>query len=55
MPKSDKELAVEFASTYVSTWFSREGPLRSMDSKMIHDLIKEAYDAIHSLPAKEDI
>ncbi len=53
--KSDKELAVEFASSYISAWFSRDiTTLKPMDGKMISDLITESYNAIHSLPSEED-
>ena len=50
MAKTDKELAVEFASAYVSAWFSRDASqLTPMDGRMVNDLIREAYNAIHSL------
>ena len=50
MGKTDKELAVEFAIAYVTTWFSREGPLCPMSGDMIQSLISEPYNAIHNLP-----
>lgn len=50
MVKTDKELAVEFASAYVSAWFSRDiSQMKPMDGQMIKSLIQEAYDAIHAL------
>lgn len=53
--KSDKELAVEFASSYISAWFSRDiATLKPLDGKMIADLITESYNAIHSLSAEEE-
>lgn len=53
MPKTDKEMAVELVSSYVSAWFSRENVLRPLDSATISGLVKDAYDAIHSLPSSD--
>ena len=52
MPKTDKELAVELVSAYISAWFSRENVLRPLDGVTIAGLVKDTYDAIHSLSAK---
>lgn len=53
MPKTDKELAVEFASAYISTWFTRPDIRKPMDGLMMKDLIEGAYSIIHGLDAKE--
>lgn len=49
MAKTDKELAVDFASAYVSAWFSRPDIKKPMDGVMIKALIEESYSAIHAL------
>jgi len=53
MPKTDKELAVEFASAYISAWFSRPDIRKPMDGLMMKDLIEESYNIIHGLEAEE--
>lgn len=53
MEKTDKELAVELASAYISTWFSREDVKKPMDGFMLKDLIENAYKIIHGLKAEE--
>lgn len=49
MAKTDKELAVDFASAYVSAWFSRPDIKKPMDGVMIKALIEESYSVIHAL------
>lgn len=49
MAKTDKELAVDFASAYVSTWFSRPDVKKPMDGMMIKTLIEETYNVIQAL------
>lgn len=48
MNKTDKELAVEFAQSYVQAWFTNlnRAPL---DGKAIQALIQNAYQTIHNL------
>lgn len=50
MPKTDKELTVELVSAYISAWFSRENVLRPLDGETVTALVKDSYNAIHSLP-----
>lgn len=51
MMKTDKELAVEVVSAYLLAWFSREQEsMRPLDGNTLEALIKDAYNAIHSLP-----
>lgn len=48
MDKTDKELAVEFAQTFVQAWLS--GSQRApLDGKAVDAIIKNAYQSIHSL------
>lgn len=50
MMKTDKELAVEVVSAYISAWFSRsQESIRPLDGDTLETLIKDAYNAIHSL------
>ncbi|RPF49111.1 hypothetical protein EDD70_1949 [Hydrogenoanaerobacterium saccharovorans] len=49
MLQSDKELAVQFASAYVSAWFSKTNVVQPMNGPMIKNIITESYNAIHAL------
>lgn len=42
MPKTDKELAVEFASAYVTAWFSRAATVKPLDGDTLKELIEES-------------
>lgn len=53
MPKTDKEMAVELVSAYISAWFSNENVVRPLDGATMSGLIKDAYNAIHSLPSSD--
>lgn len=55
LPKTDKELAVEFACAYVSGWFSRENTKQCIDPETIKFLITDAYRAISALPKESDL
>lgn len=48
--KTDKELAVELAISYIRAWFSRENALKGLNGEELKSLITDAYFAIHSLP-----
>ncbi|MEG2617790.1 MAG: hypothetical protein RR998_08505 [Oscillospiraceae bacterium] len=53
MDKSDKELAVELASAYVSAWYSKERngnqPMQCMSSNELSAILKDAYRAVKAL------
>ena len=51
--KSDKELAVDVVCTYISAWFSKSG-VKPLDGNTIQALIKDSFDAIHSLPESNE-
>lgn len=51
MSKTDKELAVELVSAYLSGWFSRpsQTPIKPLDGNMLATLIHDAYFALKNL------
>lgn len=50
MAKTDKELAVDLACAYISAWFSHSSVLKPLDGENLAAIVKDAYDAVHSLP-----
>lgn len=50
MGKTDKELAVELARTYISAWVTRPEPLTPMSQEIMDKIVLMAYNAIHNLP-----
>lgn len=51
MAKTDKELAVELVSAYLSGWFSRPAPqsIKPLDGETLAALIRDAYSALKQL------
>jgi hypothetical protein len=48
--KTDKELAVELASSYISAWFSRpDSRMQPLSGETIQTLLHDCYHAIQSL------
>lgn len=53
MAKTDKELAVELASAYISAWFSKAEQSKPLDGALLRALVKDAYDAVSSLESQD--
>ena len=53
--QTDKELAVSIVNAYISAWFSHSSPMQKpLDSKMLSDLLRDAYAAIQSLDSDNE-
>lgn len=48
--KTDKELAVELASSYISAWFSRpDARMQPLSGETVQTLLRDCYLAVQSL------
>lgn len=50
MPKTNKELAVELASAYLTGRFANPNTPKPLDGQTLVDLLKDAYQAVIELP-----